>query len=358
LRIGVLRESAPGETRVALTPDAVARLRGAGHEVWVQGGAGGAAGFPDEAYAAAGARIGPGLPGEADAILKVAPPDPVEARALAAGQLLVSFLFPAQHAEAVAILRERGVRALALEALPRSTRAQAMDALSSMSTIAGYKAALLAADHCGRLFPMLMTAAGTIPPARVLVVGAGVAGLQAIATARRLGALVEAFDIRPAAREEARSLGASFLEIDVGEGGQDRQGYAVEISEAARERQRAAMREAVRRADAVIATALVPGRPAPRLVTGEMAAAMAPGSVIVDLAAPSGGNCEWTRPGETIVRNGVTVLGPLNVPAMMPLPASRLLARNFTALLEHVAREGRLLLDPADEIVRATLLLP
>lgn len=354
MRIGVLRERQVGETRAALAPDAVPRLRAFGAEVCTEAGLGAAAGFPDAAYGEGGARIGadPAAVSGCDIVLKVQPPAPEEAARLSRGQALISFLYPSANPATVTTLRDRGVFAFALDLIPRVTRAQPMDALSSMSTIAGYKAAILAADASGRFFPMLMTAAGTVAPARVLVVGAGVAGLQAIATARRLGAQVEAFDTRPAARQEVESLGAAFVKVDLGEGGQDRQGYALELSEEGKRRQREALRDRVRRADVVITTALLPGRPAPRIVTAEMVSEMQPGSVIVDVAAPSGGNCELTRPGATVEAGGIRILGPLNLPALLPNPATRMLSRNITALLALLVREGGFRPDFGDEIVR------
>ncbi|MGH7162901.1 MAG: Re/Si-specific NAD(P)(+) transhydrogenase subunit alpha [Planctomycetota bacterium] len=354
MKIAVPRERAAGETRAALVPEGVSRLTRGGHDVLVEAGSGEAAGFPDAAYGEAGASLLPAAPdvwAGADVVVKVQPPSPEEAARLGSGRALVCFLHPAQNRDLLRDLAARGVTGFAVDALPRITRAQPMDALSAMSTVAGYKAALLAAGHLGKFFPMLMTAAGTIPPARVLVIGAGVAGLQAIATTRRLGAQVEAFDTRPAAKEEVKSLGAAFVDVDLGEGGQDRAGYAVELSEAAKQRQREALRDRVARADAVITTALVPGRPAPRIVTAEMVRGMPKGSVIVDLAAPAGGNCELTRPGETAVAHGVTILGPLNLPALLPNPASRMLSRNFVALVEHLFAKGAP--DLSDEITRA-----
>jgi len=338
VRIGVVRETAEGETRVALAPDGARKLRELGHEVIVERGAGERALLPD-----------------ADVLLAVRPPEePLLAR-MRAGQALVGILDPLLSPAPLRRLAEAGVTLFALDLLPRTTRAQAMDVLSSMSTVAGYKAALLAADRLGKLFPMLMTAAGTVPPARVLVIGAGVAGLQAIATARRLGAQVEGYDVRPEAKEQVLSLGATFLDAGLDPAAAAASGYARELGEEARRRQEAALRERIGRFDAVICTALVPGRPAPRIVTAAMVRAMRPGSVIVDLAAPAGGNCEETRPGAEAEVAGVTVLGPRNLPALLPGPASRMFSRNVTAFLEHVVRDGRLVTEGDDEIVRGTL---
>jgi len=350
VRIAVFRETAPGETRVALVPEGAARLVALGHTVVVETGAGEAALFPDAAYAGAGAglaRDAAEAAAASDLLLKVQPPAPAEVALFRSGQSLVSLLFPAENEAVARALAERGVVAYALERVPRTTKAQSMDVLSSMSTVAGYKAALVAADALGKMFPMLMTAAGTLPPARVLVIGAGVAGLQAIATARRLGAQVEALDTRPAAREQVESLGARFVDLDV-ESGETKGGYATELSEEAQERQRRGLLRLLRRFDVVIATALVPGRPAPRILTEAMVREMAPGSVIVDVAAPAGGNCELTRPGETVVAHGVTILGPRNLPAQLPAPASRMFSNNVVAFVEHLLR------GEEDEIVRET----
>jgi NAD(P) transhydrogenase subunit alpha len=354
MRIATARERAPGERRVALAPEGVARLRRAGHEVAVEGAAGAAAGFPDAAYAEAGAlvvRDGAAARAKAEILVQVRPPE--DLGGLGEGAAGVALFPPRVAADAVRRLAAHGPTVFALDRMPRTSRAQAMDVLSSMSTVAGYRAAVLAAFHLDRLFPLLMTAAGTIAPARVLVLGAGVAGLQAIATARRLGALVEAFDTRPAAQEEAQSLGARIVRADVGEGGQDAAGYALALSEEAERREREVLAQHVAGADAVITTALVPGRPAPRLVTAEMAMAMRKGSVIIDLAAPTGGNCALTRPGETVEVAGVTVLGPLDLPAEMPGTSSRLFDRNLVAFLEHLAAHGGATPDLDDPILAA-----
>ena len=352
MQVVVPRETAPGERRVALVPEAVRRL-GAGFEVLVERGAGVAAGFPDGEYESAGARVVDRAPagGDGVAVVRVARPSPDEAAALAPGTILVGFLSPLGDPEGVQRLQARGVLAFALESLPRTTRAQAMDALSSQATVAGYKAAVLAADRLPRLFPLLMTAAGTVAPAKVLVLGAGVAGLQAIATARRLGAVVSAFDTRPVVQEQVESLGATFLDLGV-RGEQTEGGYAVELTPEQQARQQAALEERLADMDVVITTALVPGRPAPRLIPAAAVATMRPGSVIVDLAAQTGGNCELTVPGEEVVREGVLVVGAVNLAATMPYHASQLYARNVVALLQHLAPGGEPQLDWEDEITR------
>jgi H+-translocating NAD(P) transhydrogenase subunit alpha len=351
MRVVVPRETAPGERRVALVPDAVGRLVAVGFEVAVEGGAGSAAGFPDESYVEAGAAVVDGttmLEG-ADGVVRVGRPSPDEVEALAPGTVLVGFLAPLTDPDGIDRLTRRGVVAFAMESIPRITRAQAMDALSSQSTVAGYKAAVLAADRLPKLFPLLMTAAGTIAPAKVLVLGAGVAGLQAIATARRLGAVVSAFDVRPAVQEQVESLGATFLDLDV-RGEETEGGYARELSPEEQARQQAALEERIPGFDAVITTALVPGRAAPRLIPAAAVRGMRPGSVIVDLAAEAGGNCELTAPGEIVERDGVTIVGLTNLASLMAADASRLYARNVSALLLHLAPGGELTLDFDDEI--------
>jgi H+-translocating NAD(P) transhydrogenase subunit alpha len=342
--VGVPRETAPGERRVALVPETVKRLAPSGIAVVVEPGAGAAASYPDDAYAAAGAELGE--PWAADAVAAVQRP---EGARLREGQVLIGFLRPLDDAAGLEELRARGVVAFALESIPRTTRAQAMDALSSQSTVAGYKAVLLAADRLPRFFPMLTTAAGTVPPAKVLVLGAGVAGLQAIATARRLGALVSGFDIRPVVREQVESLGATFLDLGV-VGEETEGGYARELTPEEQQRQQAALEERLPEFDVVVSTALVPGRAAPRLVPASAVARMRPGAVVVDLAAEAGGNCELTQPGKVVERGGVTVVGLTNLASTMPADASRLLSRNVQALLQHLAPEGELALDFDDEI--------
>ncbi|MGI9113304.1 MAG: Re/Si-specific NAD(P)(+) transhydrogenase subunit alpha [Gaiellaceae bacterium] len=351
MRIAVPRESAAGERRVALVPDAVGKLVAAGFDVTVERGAGVEAGFADEAYTAAGAsiRAADELYLEAAAVVRVAPPTAEEVDALTSGTILIGFLNPLGDSASIERLAARGVDAFAMESVPRITRAQSMDALSSQSTVAGYKAVILAADRLPRLFPLLMTAAGTVAPAKVLVLGAGVAGLQAIATARRLGAVVSAFDTRPVVQEQVESLGATFLDLGV-RGAETEGGYAVELNAEQQSQQQSALEERIADMDVVVTTALVPGRPAPLLIPASAVERMRPGSVIVDLAAETGGNCELTEPGTEIVRGGVTVVGLTNLAATMPYHASQLYARNVSALLQHLAPNGELALDFADEI--------
>ena len=346
--VGVPKEVVPGERRVALVPETVGRL-GEGVEVVVETGAGMEAGFTDDAYREAGAAIGDTW--AADVVVKVAAPTRSETERLREGQALIAFLSPLTSVDEIERLAAIGVHGFALESVPRITRAQPMDALSSQATVAGYKAALVAADRLPRFLPMLMTAAGTIPPAKVLVLGAGVAGLQAIATARRLGAVVSAFDVRPAVREQVESLGATFLDLGV-EGEETAGGYARELTDEEKAQQQQALTDAIKTFDVVITTALVPGRKAPTLVTAEAVEGMKPGSVIVDLAGEAGGNCELTVPGEVIVAHDVTIVSPLNLPATMPEHASALYARNVQSLLELIAGEdGQANLNFDDEII-------
>jgi len=347
MRVGVPKETAPGEERVALVPDVVARLDGI--TVVVERGAGVAAGFTDDAYADAGATIVDDAWSGVDVVVKVAKPATAEIERLQEGQLLIAFLQPLTDREGVGRLAARGVTGFAMESIPRITRAQAMDALSSQATVSGYKAALIAADRLPRFFPMLTTAAGTIAPAKALVVGAGVAGLQAIATARRLGAVVSGFDVRPAVREQIQSLGAAWLDLGV-VGEETEGGYARELTADEQRRQQEALEERVPEFDVVITTAAIPGRAAPRLIPASAVAKMRRGSVIVDLAADTGGNCELTQPGEVVEVHGVTVVGTLNLPSTMPFHASQLYARNVAALLAHLAPKGDLALDWDDEI--------
>jgi NAD(P) transhydrogenase subunit alpha len=348
MRIGVPRETAPGERRVTLVPDIVGKLVPAGFEVLVQRGAGEAASFPDAAYDEAGARLVDD-PAEAEAVVKVQKPSEEEAGRLRDGQVLIGFLQPLTDPEGIERLSQRGVIAFAMESIPRITRAQPMDALSSQATVSGYKATLLAADRLPKFFPMLMTAAGTVAPAKVLVLGAGVAGLQAVATARRLGAVVTGFDVRPVVREQIESLGANWLELGV-VGEETAGGYAAELTEEQQRRQQEELEARLPEFDVVLTTALIPGRPAPTLIPASAVQAMRPGSVIVDLAAEAGGNCELTEPGEEVVREGVTLVGLTNLPSTMPFHASQLYARNVFALLQHLAPEGTLALDWDDEI--------
>jgi NAD(P) transhydrogenase subunit alpha len=333
---------------VALVPDAVSRLAAGGFEVVVEPGAGAEASFPDEAYREAGATLAEAV-WEADAVVKVRKPTAEEAARLRSGQVLVGFLEPLTDPDGIRRLADRGVNAFAMESIPRITRAQPMDALSSQATVSGYKAVLIAADRLPRFFPMLMTAAGTVAPAKVLVVGAGVAGLQAIATAHRLGAVVSGFDVRPVVREQVESLGASFLDLGI-VGEETAGGYARELTEDEQRRQQEALEERIPDFDVVVTTALVPGRAAPRLIPATAVAKMRPGSVIVDLGAEAGGNCELTEPGEVVQRDGVTLVGLTNLPSTMPFHASQLYARNVSSLLQHLAPEGELTLDWDDEI--------
>jgi H+-translocating NAD(P) transhydrogenase subunit alpha len=353
MKVGVPKETATEERRVALVPDSVGRLAAAGVEVCVEPDAGREAAFLDTAYEEAGAQIVGDAFAEADILCKVQKPSEQEIARLREGQTLVAFLQPLTSPELVSALAERRVTAFSMDSIPRVTRAQPMDALSSQSTVAGYKAVLLAASHLGKFFPMLTTAAGTIAPARVLVLGAGVAGLQAIATARRLGAVVSAFDVRPVVKEQVESLGATFLELDV-EGAEGVGGYAVALAEDQHEREQELIARHVGESDAVITTALIPGRPAPVLITAEAVRGMRPGSVVVDIAAEAGGNCEATEPGGTVVRDGITIIGETNLAATMPIHASQMYSRNVWTLLDHLITDGELALDFDDEITRET----
>jgi NAD(P) transhydrogenase subunit alpha len=361
--VGVAKETWPGERRVALVPALVAGLKKAGLDVVLEAGAGERAGFPDAEYAAKGARLAAREEvAKADVILQVRslsgrPDGPPPALDLVRrGQTVIGFLEPLAAPSGVAALNERGAAALAMELIPRITRAQSMDALSSTATVVGYKAVLLAAAALPRMFPMLMTAAGTVASAKVFVVGAGVAGLSAIATGRRLGATVEAYDVRPAVKEQVMSLGAKFVELPLEAGGAEGAGgYAREMDEAFYRKQRETMARVVSASDVVITAAAVPGRRSPVLVTNDMVDAMRPGSVLVDIAAEQGGNCEATVPGQDVVRQGVTVMGPLNLAATVPYHASQLYAKNVVTLLLSLVKGGALSLDPADEVVRETL---
>jgi len=349
MRIGVPRETAEGERRVALVPEVVAKLVEGGHTVSVERGAGSAASFEDSSYADAGASFVDNA-WDADVVVKVQKPTAAEAERLRDGEVLIGFLQPLTDQEGIDRLAARGVVAFAMESIPRITRAQSMDALSSQATVGGYKAALIAADRLPRFLPMLTTAAGTVQPAKVLVIGAGVAGLQAIATARRLGAVVFGFDVRSAVKEQIESLGAKFLDLGI-KGEETAGGYAAELTPEQQAQQQAELEKRLPEFDAVITTAAVPGRPAPKLIPATAVRAMRPGSVIVDLAAETGGNCELTVPGEEVVREGVTIVGRLNLPSEMPYHASQLYARNVQALLALLAPEGELQLDFDDEII-------
>jgi len=345
MRVGVPKETAQGERRVALVPELLSKLEGI--EVVVERGAGEAASFMDEAFTEAGASIGD--PWSADLVAKVRKPSDDEVGKLRDGQVLIGFLQPLTDQEGIERLAARGVTAFAMESIPRITRAQSMDALSSQATVSGYKAVVLAADRLPRFLPMLVTAAGTVVPAKVLVIGAGVAGLQAIATARRLGAVVSGFDVRPVVKEQVESLGAAFLELGV-VGEETEGGYARELSEEEQRKQQEELESRIGDFDVVVTTALIPGRPAPKLIPQSAIESMRPGSVIVDLAAEAGGNADLTRPDEEVTHDGVTILGPTNLPSSMPYHASQLYARNVTALVNHLAPEGELKLDFEDEI--------
>jgi len=363
--VAVPRERFPGERRVALVPAAVATLVKAGMEVRIEAGAGRAAGFPDSQYHQRGAKVVVQADelAAADVVLRVravganAGPDREDSLRLRSGQVVIGMFDPLGQPEAVRAAAETGATLLALELLPRITRAQSMDVLSSMATVAGYRAVLLAAGALPRMFPMMMTAAGTIAPAKVFIVGAGVAGLQAIATAKRLGAVVSAYDVRPAVKEQCESLGAKFIEMELDTAeAEGKGGYAQAMGEEFYRKQREMMARVVAENDVVITTAVVPGKKAPVLVTAEMVAAMAPGSVVVDLAAERGGNCALTRPNETVVHEGVSILGPTNLPSEAPYHASQMYAKNITTFLNHLMHEGRVKLDRQDEIVAETLL--
>jgi NAD(P) transhydrogenase subunit alpha len=354
MRIGVPKETAAGEHRVGLVPEVVRALSGDGHGVVVQAGAGEGAMIPDDAFVEAGASL---VSDAADAlgaelVVKVAPPNPAEIAQLGADSVLVAFLAPLTNGDGIQAIAATGATSFALESVPRISRAQSMDALSSQANISGYRAALIGAQELGRYYPMLMTAAGTIRPATVLVLGAGVAGLQAIATARRLGAVVQGFDVRAAVKEQVESLGAKFLEFDLGGDLEGAGGYARELTPEQQQRQQQLMAEAIGKVDVVITTALVPGRRAPILVTEEAVKLMKPGSVIVDLAGEAGGNCELSEPGETVVRHHVKILAPLNVPSTMAEHASQLYARNIKSLLGlMISEDGQLSLDFDDEVI-------
>ena len=364
LIVGIVAESAPGERRVAMVPGALSVLAKSGVEWIMQAGAGAPAGFQDAEYAAKGVRITTRAEvfQTADVLVQVRSPGAnpeagaADLREMRRGQVVIGFGEPLTSLDAARALADAGVSFLAMELMPRITRAQSMDALSSMATIAGYKAVLIAADSLPRMFPMLMTAAGTLAPARVLVIGAGVAGLQAIATAKRLGAVVSGYDIRDAVKEQVESLGARFVVLDVeAAGAEDKGGYAKAMGEDFYRRQREAMGGVLAEHNVVITTAAVPGKKAPVLITKEMTERMVPGSVLVDLAAERGGNCELTRPGETVEHNGVLVLGPLNLPSTIPYHASQMYAKNVATFLKHLIQDGKLALDRSDEIVRETL---
>jgi NAD(P) transhydrogenase subunit alpha len=358
MKIAVPRETAEGETRVALTPQAVGQIIADGNQVIVQAGAGEASFIHDEAYREAGATIAPDaatLQKDAEMVLHVGRPSDAEIRALRSGVVLIGTLGTLSHPEVAKALADQGVTAISMDAIPRITRAQSMDSLSSQSTVGGYKAVVLAAERLPKFMPLLTTAAGTVRPARVLVFGAGVAGLMAIGTAKRLGAVVEATDVRPVVKEQVQSLGGTFLEVEMTEdekaGAETAGGYAGEMSEDYKRRQAELIASRVGEADAVITTALIPGRPAPRLITAEMVRTMRPGSVIVDMAAEAGGNCELTQPGKEIVTdNGVRIIGFTNLPATMPGSATQMFSKNLQTLIKHLVPAGELVLDFEDAI--------
>jgi NAD(P) transhydrogenase subunit alpha len=360
MQIGVPKETAEGERRVALVPEVVRKLTATAgdqetpqNEVVVERGAGAGALIPDEQYEDAGAKLVDGPDGAfgADVVVKVAPPSPGEIARLGSESVLIGFLQPLTNGEGIRAIADSGATSFALESVPRISRAQSMDALSSQSNVAGYRAALIGAQELGRFYPMLMTAAGTIRPATVLVLGAGVAGLQAIATARRLGAVVQGFDVRAAVKEQVESLGATFLEFDLGGDLEGTGGYAKELTPEQQQRQQELMAEAIGKVDVVITTALVPGRRAPILVTEAAVKRMKPGSVVVDLAGEAGGNCELSEPGRTIMAHDVKITAPLNVPSTMAEHASQLYARNIEALLGLMVKDGKLELDFEDEVI-------
>lgn len=358
LQIAVPKEIAAHENRVALSPVAVSQLIKDEHQVLIEKGAGNASNFLDQDYTDAGATIATNrneIFSQADLVLAVQTPSEEDLGLMRKGSTLICFLWALQHPELVEKLKNLGITALGMDAIPRISRAQNMDALSSMSSIAGYKAALMAASELDKYFPMMMTAAGTIPPSKALIMGAGVAGLQAIATCRKLGAVVEAYDVRPSVKEQVESLGASFVEVPLEEDNTETKGgYAKELSNDAQERQRQVMHEHVKKSDVVITTALIPGRPAPLLVTEEMVADMQAGSVIIDLAAENGGNCALTEAGKTVVKHGVKIVGPINIPSQLSSHASLLYSKNMLALLKLLIKEGELDFDMDDEIILNT----
>jgi len=363
MRIGVNKETAPGERRVALVPESCKKLKQAGYDVGIETGAGTASGYADDAYREAGAVLEPdpgALLGAADVVLKVGPPSidgpRDEVAWMHSGAVYLGSLMPLRHLRAARALAQRGVTAFATDAIPRTTRAQSMDTLSSMASIAGYKGVLLAAAELNKYFPMFMTAAGMVPPAKVFVIGAGVAGLQAIATAKRLGANVTGTDVRPEVKEQIESVGGKYVGIELKESAAAGGGYAKELSEEDKARQREILAAQIAQSDVVVTTALIGGVFAPRLITADMVRSMRPGAIVVDLAADGGGNCELSRPGETVVVGGVTVLAPLNLPASMPFHASLLFSRNLTAFLQAFTKDGAFQLDLNDDIQQGALI--
>ncbi len=357
MKIGVPKETAPGERRVALVPELVPKLAASGLTVLVETGAGLEAGFPDQGYLEKGAQIQPEVLAQADIVLKVRRPNVDEIGRLGTNSTLIGLLYPYTVDDILRLIAARPVTAFAMELMPRIARAQSMDALSAMSAIAGYKGVLLAASYLPRFFPLLMTAAGTIPPAKVFVIGAGVAGLEAIGTAKRLGALVEAYDTRPAVKEEVESVGARFIELSLDtQGAGDKGGYARAESAEFYRKEQELMSQHVSAADVVITAALVRGSHAPLLINEDMVRSMKPGSVIVDLASEQGGNCAVTAPGHNVVKHGVTIIGPLNIPSTMPFHASEMYARTVNNFLMYLLHEGQGHIDPDGELARATLL--
>lgn len=352
--VGVPKETAEGERRVALTPSSVSRLVNGGVEVVVETGAGDESFFSDAEYQEAGATTAPTAFESADMVVAVRKPEDVSA--LMSGTALAAMIQPLADHAAVRSLAEAGMTSFSMDTIPRIARAQSMDVLSSMASLAGYKAAIIAADALGKLFPMMMAASGTTPPAKGLVLGAGVAGLQAIATARRLGAVLSGYDVRPVVREQVESLGATFLEVELDEEAEDAGGYARELSEEARRKGQELVHTAVQEMDFVITTAAIPGRPAPKLIDADMVRNMRPGAVIVDLAAETGGNCELTKPGETVIENGVSIVGPLNLPSSMPTHASQMYARNMLNFINHIVKDGEIVIDTDDEITKECLI--
>jgi len=360
MKIAVPKPTQQGERRVALVPESCARLKKAGFDIQVESDAGRDAAFPNNEYEKAGATIvsdRQALLSAADAVIMVQPPTADDPLHMRTGAMLFSVLSPLTEHDRTRRLAEQGIVAIAMDMMPRISRAQKMDVLSAMSTVAGYKAVLIAANEQSRMFPMMMTAAGTITPVKALILGAGVAGLQAIATAKRLGAVVEAFDVRPAVKEQVESLGARFIEVEApSEDAEDAGGYAREMSEAYKQKQSEAIARHASESDVVISTALIPGKPAPRLITAETVRNMRPGAVIVDLAAEMGGNCELTRPGEHVKEGGVTIIGPTNLPSSIPYHASQMFSRNVTSFILDISKDGRIDLDMDDECVAGTVI--
>lgn len=356
--VAIPKETAEHEKRVALIPDTVSKLKDKGLDIWIESDAGQASNYPNSAYSDAGADIieeKDKIFTEADILISIQTPPKERLSQMKSGSILICLLWALQNEETVDFLKEKDITALGMDAVPRISRAQNMDVLSSMSSIAGYKSALIGADEVDRYMPMMMTAAGTIAPGKVLVLGAGVAGLQAIATAKRLGAVVEAFDIRPAVKEQVESLGATFVEVpDLDDDSETEGGYAKELAEDQQERQRQVIHEHAQKSDIIITTALIPGKPAPLLVTKEMVHDMHPGAVVVDLAAEQGGNCELTEAGQTKLVNGVKIVGPLNIPSKLAYHASQMYSKNMLALLNHLLKDGQPEFDFEDEITRNT----